>query len=170
MLLFWPWAQTDPIENPLRALAFFSHQIFPVLHLVRRPVCAGNRPAVDLSADLYRPGAAGARSRPVTLCPGCSGGRALARCLRTQSRAALEGFVLGIGIVFPVAYAIAIKAVLFDGMRHFIFVLPLIAVAAAVVADRGSRLVGAVPVPAADLGRARSLWLRAYFDHGDAAP
>jgi hypothetical protein len=24
MLLFWPWAQTDPIENPLRALAFFS--------------------------------------------------------------------------------------------------------------------------------------------------
>ena len=29
MLLFWPWAQTDPIENPLRALAFFSHQTFP---------------------------------------------------------------------------------------------------------------------------------------------
>src|SRR6516165_160339 len=28
-LLFWPWAQTDPIENPLRALAFFSHQTFP---------------------------------------------------------------------------------------------------------------------------------------------
>src|SRR6516225_7380712 len=29
MLLFWPWGQTDPIENPLRALAFFSHQTFP---------------------------------------------------------------------------------------------------------------------------------------------
>src|SRR5262249_5719979 len=29
MLLFWPWAQTDPIDNPLRALAFFSHQTFP---------------------------------------------------------------------------------------------------------------------------------------------
>src|SRR6201981_2252761 len=29
MLLFWPWAQTDPIENPLRALEFFSHQTFP---------------------------------------------------------------------------------------------------------------------------------------------
>ena len=29
MLLFWPWAQTDPLENPLRALAFFSHQTFP---------------------------------------------------------------------------------------------------------------------------------------------
>src|SRR5262249_20248259 len=29
MLVFWPWAQTDPIENPLRALEFFSHQTFP---------------------------------------------------------------------------------------------------------------------------------------------
>src|SRR5215469_11295690 len=26
MLLFWPWAQTDPIEHPLGALEFFSHQ------------------------------------------------------------------------------------------------------------------------------------------------
>src|SRR6516165_2478130 len=30
MLLFWPWGQTDPIENPVRALAFFSHQTFPL--------------------------------------------------------------------------------------------------------------------------------------------
>jgi len=50
---------------------------------------------------------------------------------------ALGACAIGIGIVFPVAYAIAIKAVLFDGMRHFIFVLPLIAVAAAFAADRG---------------------------------
>jgi hypothetical protein len=48
----------------------------------------------------------------------------------------LAHFVVGLGIAFPVAFAIAIKAVLFDGMRHFIFVLPLIAVVAAVVADR----------------------------------
>jgi hypothetical protein len=44
--------------------------------------------------------------------------------------------LLVFAIVFPVAYAIAIKAVLFDGMRHFIFVLPPIAVLAAIVADR----------------------------------
>jgi hypothetical protein len=47
----------------------------------------------------------------------------------------LAGFVVGVGIIFPVVYAIAMKAVLFDGMRHFIFVLPLIAVAAAIIAD-----------------------------------
>ena len=66
-------------------------------------------------------------------------------------------YVVGIGIVFPVAYAIAIKAVLFDGMRHFIFVLPLIATAAA-VAPIGARLVGAVPSPAS-----RFLWPLALY-------
>src|SRR6201999_1632629 len=50
--------------------------------------------------------------------------------------AALAWFLLGFTIVFPIAYAIAIKAVLFDGMRHFIFVLPPIAVAAALMLDR----------------------------------
>jgi hypothetical protein len=58
---------------------------------------------------------------------------------------ALAAFVVGLGIVFPVAYAIAIKAVLFDGMRHFLFVLPLVAVAAAVAAERG--LVWLAPFP-----------------------
>jgi hypothetical protein len=58
--------------------------------------------------------------------------RGLQRISREQMLAHL---LLGIGIVFPVAFAIAIKAVLFDGMRHFIFVLPLAAVAAALVAD-----------------------------------
>ena len=54
-------------------------------------------------------------------------------------------FLLGFTIAFPVAYAIAIKAVLFDGMRHFIFVLPPIAVAAALVADRALTRLSALP-------------------------
>ena len=67
MLLFWPWAQSDPIGNPLRALAFFSHETFPFNTLVRRPVCSGQRPALGLSADLHRPGAAGAGPRAAAL-------------------------------------------------------------------------------------------------------
>jgi hypothetical protein len=38
-------------------------------------------------------------------------------------------------VVFPVGYAIATKAVLFDGMRHFLFVLPPIAVLAGIGFD-----------------------------------
>ena len=44
-------------------------------------------------------------------------------------------FLVSFGIVFPIAYAIATKATLYDGMRHFLFLLPVIAVAAALVAD-----------------------------------
>src|SRR5437762_2784683 len=29
MLVFWPWAQHDPIGNALGALASFSHETFP---------------------------------------------------------------------------------------------------------------------------------------------
>src|SRR5262249_31290977 len=57
----------------------------------------------------------------------------------------LAAVVIGTAIVFPIGYAIAIKAVLFDGMRHFIFVLPLIAVVAAVTADHGLALVARCP-------------------------
>ena len=64
---------------------------------------------------------------------------ALWRAARSRREIALAWFLLAFTIVFPVAYAIAIKAVLFDGMRHFIFVLPPIAVAAALVADRALR-------------------------------
>ena len=53
--------------------------------------------------------------------------------------------LLAFAIIFPVAYAVAIKAVLFDGMRHFIFVLPPIAVVAAVIADRALARLSALP-------------------------
>jgi len=54
---------------------------------------------------------------------------------RLERPRALAVFMLGFAVLFPVAYAIAIHAVLFDGMRHFIFVLPAIAAIAALVAD-----------------------------------
>jgi hypothetical protein len=59
------------------------------------------------------------------------------RGLSVERAQVLAAFVLALAIGFPIAYAIAIGAVLFDGMRHFIFVLPLIAVVAAIVADKG---------------------------------
>ncbi len=133
MLLFWPWAQTDPVENPLRALAFFSHQSFPFYTLF-----AGQfLPAYDLPWS-YLPTYIVLALPELILALLCIapvlGGVALARAEVSRERF-LGGFMIGFGIVFPVGYAIAIKAVLFDGMRHFIFVLPLIAVAAALAAD-----------------------------------
>ena len=57
------------------------------------------------------------------------------RRFRIGREDALVRFLVSFGIVFPIAYAIATKATLYDGMRHFLFLLPVIAVAAALVAD-----------------------------------
>jgi Dolichyl-phosphate-mannose-protein mannosyltransferase len=136
MLLFWPWAQTDPIENPLRALVFFSHQTFPFYTLF-----AGRFfPASDLPWTYLPTYIAIALPELVLILLVCAPVVAAAgfwRGRRLCRKQVLASFIIGVGIVFPVAYAIAIKAVLFDGMRHFIFVLPLVATAAAASADRG---------------------------------
>ena len=137
MLVFWPWAQTDPIRNPLRALEFFSHQTFPFYTLF-----AGRFfPAIDLPWIYLPAHIAIALPELVLAFLLCAPVAALANMWRGHldlSREQVLGVgIVGIGIVVPVAYAIAIKAVLFDGMRHFIFVLPPIAVAAAATADRG---------------------------------
>ncbi len=136
MLLFWPWAQTDPIENPLRALAFFSHQTFPFYTLFDGRFF----PASDLPWSYLPTYIAIALPELVLVLLVCAPAVLAAEFWRTERLSreqALTGLIIGVGIVFPVAYAIAIKAVLFDGMRHFIFVLPLVATAAAICADRG---------------------------------
>jgi hypothetical protein len=145
MLIFWPWGQTDPIENPLRALAFFSHQTFPFSTLF-----AGRFvPASDLPWGYLPTYIALALPELVLFLLLCAPVLAAADILREwpnlRREPTLAHFVVGLGIVFPVAFAIAIKAVLFDGMRHFIFVLPLIAVVAAFVADRMCALLAALP-------------------------
>jgi Dolichyl-phosphate-mannose-protein mannosyltransferase len=135
MLLFWPWAQIHPIENPLRALEFFSHQTFPFYTLFAGQFV----PATDLPwayLPTYILIALPELVLVLLLCAPVAASVALYRHpVEIRREQGLAWFVLGIGIIFPVAYAIAIRAVLFDGMRHFIFVLPLIAVVAALVAD-----------------------------------
>jgi hypothetical protein len=135
MLLFWPWAQTDPIENPLRALAFFSHQIFPFPTLFAgRFVPASNLPWTYLPTYI-------ALALPELILILFIGAPVMAavawwgRGCHPRRETVFAYFIIGIGIIFPVTYAIAIKAVLFDGMRHFLFELPLISVAAALTAD-----------------------------------
>ena len=137
MLLFWPWAQTDPVENPLRALAFFSHQTFPFNTLFAgRSVPATDLPWTYLPA--YIAVALPELILVLLLCAPIAAALAFQNSgFRIRRENALAGALLGFAIVFPIAYAIAIKAVLFDGMRHFIFVLPLIAVVAAMIAENG---------------------------------
>lgn len=145
MLLFWPWGQTDPIENPLRALAFFSHQSFPFSTLFAgRFVPASDLPWAYLPTYI-------ALALPelvlvLLLCaPVLAGIFVFREGFHIRREQVLMHFIVGFGIVFPVAFAIGIKAVLFDGMRHFIFVLPMIAVVAALVADHACARLTRLP-------------------------
>jgi hypothetical protein len=136
MLFFWPWAQPSPIEHPLEALATFSHQIFPHATLF-----AGQYyPATDLPwayLPVYILIALPELLLLLLLAAPIAGVVVVARRPRALDRTTVLGLAItGVAIVFPVVYAIAIKAVLFDGMRHFIFVLPPIACLAAIMADR----------------------------------
>ena len=136
MLLFWPWAQQAPFTRPLQTLAYFSHEIFPF-----RTLFAGRYfPATDLPWAYLPTYIVLALPELILVLLLASPVVALALLWR-QGRnlprtPTLQFLILGFAIVFPVAYAVAIKAVLFDGMRHFIFVLPLIAALAAALADR----------------------------------
>jgi hypothetical protein len=145
MLVFWPWAQFDPIHHPLQALAFFSHETFPFYTLYDGSFF----PATDLPWDYLPSYILLALPELVLVLLAVAAAMAiyaLACRLRSLSReTVLGGFLLAFTIVFPVAYAILIKAVLFDGMRHFIFVLPPIAAAAALAMDRMLTVLAAVP-------------------------
>jgi len=137
MLLFWPWAQQAPFTRPLQTLAYFSHEVFPF-----RTLFDGRYvPADDLPWTYLPTYIALALPELILVLLAAAPFAALVLLWRrgsTLPRApTVQFFILGFAAVFPVAYAIAINAVLFDGMRHFIFVLPPIAVIAAVLADRG---------------------------------
>lgn len=141
MLLFWPWAQQEPLLNPLKTLSYFSHEIFPF-----RTLFAGRYfPATDLPWAYLPTYIVLALPELVLVLLAASPLAALAIAHRQRWRiertVTLQLFLLAFGIVFPVAYAVAIKAVLFDGMRHFIFVLPLIAALTAVLADHALGLL-----------------------------
>ncbi len=136
MLVCWPWAQQAPIAHPLAALATFSHQSFPYPTLFAgQYVLPSELPwfylPVYIAIALPELVLVLLAAAPVLAW------RALARTeARIERPRALALFMLGFAVLFPVAYAIAIDAVLFDGMRHFIFVLPAITAIAALVADR----------------------------------
>ncbi len=136
MLIFWPWAQQAPFQHPLDALATFSHQTFPFPTLY-----AGEYvPATDLPWS-YLPVHILLALPELILLLLVAAPFVAVWLLRNRFAAMGRGtilafFIVTFGILFPVGYAVAIKAVLFDGMRHFIFALPPITAVTAVLADR----------------------------------
>lgn len=133
MYLFWPWAQQRPIAAPIEAFESFSR--FPIT--LEFPFW-GHVIVSTAVPWYYEPGMMGAMLPELTL-----GGGVLALVLalaglfrRGRSwRAMLPYLALALAILFPPAYVAAERAVLFDGMRHLLFVVPPLTVAAALAVD-----------------------------------
>lgn len=133
MLVFWPWAQQAPLRNPLQSLGYFSHHEYPYETLfLGKYYAASDLPWTYLPTHIVL--ALPELTLLLALAAAPAAVWTLAR-RRPSLTTAVHYLLIAVAIVFPVVYAIAIKAVLFDGMRHFLFVLPPIAVAAALVAD-----------------------------------
>src|SRR5579864_4397497 len=118
MLLSWPWAQLDPLLRPIQALIDFGHHPYtskilfdgayyvapelPRLYLPVHILLKLPEVLTALAAVALVLGAARLRQRPEP----------------AAERTIAHGIV-GLAALFPVAYAVAIHATLFDGMRHF---------------------------------------------------
>ena len=142
MIALWPWAQIDPLVRPLQAIDYFAHFPYDIPLLVDGQIYRSSQPPW-----YYLPVFLGVKLPEflvvLALLAIAAGAWRLAHCVGTgacrsaSARARLlEWGTLGFAAFFPIAYAILSRSTLYDEMRHFLFVVPLIAVIAAFWAAR----------------------------------
>ncbi|MET0389307.1 MAG: hypothetical protein ABW321_25260 [Polyangiales bacterium] len=137
--VLWPWAIQSPL-NPWRALTMFSRFPFEENVLFDGKLV----PASDLPAS-YLPVQFVVR-QPESLLLGLAAVGLIALWgLRRLSRArvaaltessGLRWFAVAFAGLFPFVYFIALRPVAYNGMRHFLFVVPTLTALAALAYDR----------------------------------
>jgi 4-amino-4-deoxy-L-arabinose transferase-like glycosyltransferase len=163
MVVFWPWALQSPL-NPLRALLMFSHFPFDAMVLFEGKLV----PAKALPAS-YLPVQFAVRA-PESLLIGLAGAVIFGLlALRERRWSWLETRNLRIVTVvfaalFPFLYFALFRPVAYNGMRHFLFVIPTLSVLAALAFDRAlsaplrsARIALAFGLAIAGIAQARAL-------------
>ncbi len=137
MLAAWPWALRDPLHRPFEALAVFAATPWDINvlfegHLASSMALPRDYLFVYLGAKLplFVPAAVAA---------------ALAMGLHALRKGGVPALrqdiaLLAFAVLFPLLSFAVLRPVTYDGIRHFLFVLPPLAAAAALGLDR---LVGA---------------------------
>jgi hypothetical protein len=132
MALLWPWAALAPL-NPLRALEYFSH----FFEKPWRELFAGALIPVPNMPWRYLPTLMGLKL-PEGFIALALGGTALAAItilnpVATTSRRAAHLVILAAALI-PLLVTMLTRPALYNGIRHFIFVLPPLAVLAGMAA------------------------------------
>jgi hypothetical protein len=134
MALVWPWSVVDP-SNPLKALVYFSH----FFEKPWRELFDGAFILVPDMPRRYVPQFFAIKLPEVLLLLGLAGAigafaASLAGSLAPQRRAVL--LMLALAATLPIAVAFATRPAMYNGIRHFVFVTPAIAVLAGLAAAR----------------------------------
>lgn len=136
MAVLWPWAAQEPL-NPLQALAMFSHFPFTGDDLFAgQLIPAEEAPRSYLLVFL-------AITLPESMLLGLTAASvaaalALARrrdWLMSLTRRNLKVLAVATAALFPLVYFVLARPTAYNGMRHFLFILPPLAVVAAVGVD-----------------------------------
>ncbi|MEZ4453550.1 MAG: PA14 domain-containing protein [Nannocystaceae bacterium] len=145
MLVWWPWAMFDPLRRPLIALTRMSSFVY---HRRKMEFDGEWISTLDTPPDyllhyfaykmpeailgLFAVGVVGAMIWLAARGPQ----------LRNLHRA-IAVVVLGLALFFPPLYAAYKGSVLYDGLRHFLFLVPVMVVVAAVTYEHGVRWLSA---------------------------
>jgi hypothetical protein len=133
MILAWPWAALAPL-NPIRGLLAFSEYQYPI-----RTVLAGQVYEMGNTPRLYVPIYILIRVPLVTLF-----GAALAMAFALYPRLAAGATpprrrdiaLVALTVIFPLACQVIWHGPAFTGLRHFLFLIPLLAVLAGIGLDK----------------------------------
>ena len=140
MGVFWPYAWQSPL-NPLKTLGEFSHVAFPI-----ETLAAGEWYPVNAIPRWYVP-AYLVFTLPEIVLAGLASGLAFA-LLRLRHRWPMSAraqslYVLGTAGVLPVLIAVALHTTAYNGLRHFLFVVPPLVVCAALALERMHEMLAA---------------------------
>jgi hypothetical protein len=139
MLAFWPWGQVSPILNPLLGMrraarfSFTGPTLFFGQQVPARPAPLAYVPtwfALQLPETYLVAAAAGLLSLAVR--------RMAPATDEDRQRAVTLGF-LGFVVLFPILAPVLMRSALYDAVRHFLFVIPPVAVLTAAAIERSLR-------------------------------
>src|SRR5262245_17510199 len=151
MALVWPWSVINPL-NPLRAAEYFSH----FFEKPWQELFAGRLISVPDMPRSYVPTLFALKLPPLLSVLGVAGAiGALLAAFRSgiaNSRRAVF-LLLALAALLPLAVTIALRPAMYNGIRHFLFVLPPLAVlgglAGAVIVEAASRRWRFAPIAGA---------------------